>query len=59
MRSLARRRARHTTRQNGLHAVEQLLGDQRLEITALASDTVLGHVRDAGVQLVAQQHTRL
>ncbi|MGH7164471.1 MAG: recombinase family protein [Nitrospiraceae bacterium] len=29
----------------------QVLGDQRLEITALASNAVLRHVHDSGVQL--------
>ena len=39
-----------------LHAVEQVLGDQRLEVAALSANAVLGHVHDAGVELISQQH---
>ncbi|HVJ74596.1 MAG TPA: hypothetical protein VNB03_11265 [Casimicrobiaceae bacterium] len=57
MRALLRRRARHATAQHCLRAVEQVFGNQRLEITALGANAVLGHVHDVGVQLVAQQHS--
>jgi hypothetical protein len=56
MRTLARCRARHTARQNRLDAIEQLFRDQRFEVAALAANTVLGHVYDAGVQLISEQH---
>jgi hypothetical protein len=36
--------------------VEEVLGNQRFEVAALAANAVLRHVHDAGVQLVAQQH---
>jgi hypothetical protein len=51
-----RRRARKATRQHGLGALEQIFGDDRLEVAALIADAVLRHVDDAGVQLIAQQH---
>ena len=53
--ALARRRARHTARQNRLDAVEQVFRDQWLEVAALGANAVLGDVDDPGVQLVAQQ----
>jgi len=37
VRALLRRRARHATAQHCLRAVEQVFGNQRLEITALAA----------------------
>jgi hypothetical protein len=39
-----------------LDPVEQLIRDQRFEIAALAANAVLGHIDDARVKLVAQQH---
>jgi hypothetical protein len=57
MRSLARRRCWHSTRQDRLNAVEQLLGDQRLEVATLAANGVIRDVHDSGVELVAKQHT--
>jgi hypothetical protein len=39
-----------------LNVVEQLLGDQRLEVATLPANAVLGHVHNSGVQLVAQQY---
>ena len=56
MRSLSGRGARQSSRQNRLRLVEQFFGDQRFEVTAFATNTVLGHVHDAGVDLVAQQY---
>src|SRR5581483_4645282 len=56
MRALARCRARCAPGEDRQGAVEQILRDQRLEVAALGAYTVLGHIDDAGVQLVAQQH---
>jgi hypothetical protein len=39
-----------------LHTVEQVLGDQGLEVAALSANAVLGDVHDAGIELVPQQH---
>jgi hypothetical protein len=55
VRSLSRRRPRDSSRQHGLHLVEEVLGDQRLEVTALVSNTVLRYVDNACIELVAQQ----
>nr|WP_291986449.1 hypothetical protein [Luteitalea sp.] len=51
-----RRQARRAARQHGLHAIEIVLTDQRLEVSTPAAHPVLGDVDDAGVELVAQQH---
>jgi hypothetical protein len=43
----ARRCIRYAARQQGLGALEQVFGDDRLEVTAPAAHAVLGHVDDA------------
>jgi hypothetical protein len=54
---LLRRGARKSAGQDRPHAVEQVLGDQPLEIAAPSTNAVLRHVHDAGAQLIAKQHT--
>jgi hypothetical protein len=44
-----------TTRR--LDAVEQGFWDQRLEVTTLRADVVLGYVHDAGVEAISPQHS--
>jgi len=39
-----------------LHAAEQVLGDQRLEVAAFSANAVFGDVHDAGIELVPEQH---
>jgi hypothetical protein len=39
-----------------LDAVEQVLWNQRLDITTLGADAVLGNVHDAGVEAISPQH---
>jgi hypothetical protein len=56
MRLQPRRRAREATRQYGPGTLEQVFGDDRLELAAPAAHAVLGHVDDAAVKLIAQQH---
>jgi len=53
---LLRRGARHSPRQDRLHTLEQVLGDQGLEVTTLRVDAVLRYVHDPGVEAIAQQH---
>ena len=57
MHSLPRRRAWHSPGQDRLNAIEQLFGDQRLEVATLAANAVLRDVHDSGVEFVAKQHT--
>lgn len=57
MRELAWRCARHAISEDRLHTVEQILRDQRLEVAAFASDAVIGHVNDSGIQLVRRDTT--
>jgi len=54
---LLRRGFRKSPGQDRLHAVEQALGDQRLEIAALSANAVLRNVHDARIDLIAQQHS--
>ena len=46
---------RHATGQHRLRAVEQILGDQRLEIASPCADAVLRHVDETCIQPVVQQ----
>ncbi len=55
MRPLLGRSRQRAAGEDCLHAVEQVFGDQWLEVAALAAHAVLGHVHDAGVYLVALQ----
>jgi hypothetical protein len=55
MRTLARCSVQQTARQNRLDAIKQLFGDQRFEVAALSAYAVLGHIHDAGVELIEQQ----
>lgn len=43
-------------RQHGLDSIEGVLADERLEVPTLAAHPVLGHVHDARVELMAEQH---
>jgi hypothetical protein len=56
VRALLRCGARQVPGQDRLHAVEEVLRDQRLEVAALSANVVLGDVHDAGIKLVPQQY---
>ena len=56
VRTPPRCRARQSPGKYCLRAVEQILRDERVEVASLCSDAVLGHIHDAGVELIAQQH---
>jgi hypothetical protein len=61
MRSLLGSRTRLPARKHRLGAIEQVLGNQRLEVAALSATAVLGDVHDAGRRdsrpgLLARQH---
>ena len=49
MRPLSGRGRQRAAGQHRLDAVEQVVGDQRLDVAAFVADTVLGDVHDAGV----------
>jgi hypothetical protein len=56
VRPLLWRGARNSPGQDRLHTVEQVLGDQGLEVAAFCANAVLCDVHDAGIELVPQQH---
>src|SRR5688500_9089723 len=56
VRPLLWRGARNSPGQDRLHTVEQVLGDQGLEVAAFSANAVLGDLHDAGIELVPQQH---
>jgi hypothetical protein len=56
VRALLRHRARQPTGKYRLRTVEQVLGDQGLEVAALSANAVLRNVHDARVELISQQH---
>jgi putative endonuclease len=57
VRTLLGRRAGHATGQHGLDSVEQVLRNQRLEVTTLRAHAVFGYVHDARVEAIAPQHS--
>jgi hypothetical protein len=57
VRPLLWRRAGHATGQHGLDSVEQVLRNQRLEVTTLRAHAVFGYVHDARVEAIAPQHS--
>jgi hypothetical protein len=51
------RGTRNSPGQDCLNTVEQVLGNQGLEVTAFSANAVLDDVHDAGIELVPQQHS--